>query len=233
MAAGCMTRTCALAIATAACLGLPAALVYAIVRVAAARRFGATFALAIVLVFWVTISLAYYPRVCADIVPWSALLRRLRGCRRQRGDGAVPVVAPLPTLLPPPFVPDDRTLAPHEPRRRNGAGGLMLPLFVARGQASGYGGGIAMAALPREPPAGHGGARAGDGGGEPCKRCCAVCLCDVDEIETAAWLPKCLHMFHKQCIEQWLHKHGHSTCPICRSDAFAAPPPMLVQQRAV
>ncbi|CAN6243643.1 unnamed protein product [Urochloa humidicola] len=230
MAAGWMTRACALAIATAACVGLPAALVYAIVRVAAARRFGATFALAIVLVFWVTISLAYYPRVCADIVPWSSLLRRLR-CRRrrQRGDGAVPVVSPLPTLLPPPFVPNDRTLAPHEPRRRNGAGGLMLPLFVARGQG-GYGGGIVMAALPREPPAGHGGARAGDGGGEPCKRCCAVCLCDVDEIETAAWLPACLHLFHKQCIEQWLHKHGHSTCPICRSDAFAAPLPLLVQR---
>ncbi|CAL4889039.1 unnamed protein product [Urochloa decumbens] len=236
MAAGCMTRVCALAIATAACVGLPAALVYAIVRVAAARRFGATFALAIVLVFWVTISLAYYPRVCCDIVPWSALLRRLRRIRRRhpRGGEVAVVVAAEPP--PPPLVPGggarvaavDGTLAAYG-RPRDGAGGLLLPLFVVQGQG-GYGGG--MDALPREPPARRsGGARVGMAdGGEPCKGCCAVCLCDVEKGEAAAWLPACLHMFHRQCIDQWLHKHGHSTCPICRSDAFAAPPPLQMQQ---
>ncbi|CAN6237611.1 unnamed protein product [Urochloa humidicola] len=245
MAAGWMTRACALAIATAACVGLPAALVYAIVRVAAARRFGATFALATVLVFWVTISLAYYPRVCCDIVPWSALLRivpwsallrrLLRPIRRlhPRAGGEVPAAAvvaaepPPPPILPPLLVPgggggariaaaaaadDDTLVLSYEPRRRNG-GGLMLPLFVARGQ-----GGGGMDALPREPPA----ARGQGGGGEACKHRCAMCLCDVEEVEAAAWLPACLHMFHRQCFEQWLHKHGHSTCPICRSDAFAA-----------
>ncbi|CAN6230930.1 unnamed protein product [Urochloa humidicola] len=56
--------------------------------------------------------------------------------------------------------------------------------------------------------------------------CCEICLCDVEEVETAVWLPACLHMFHRNCIDKWLHLHGHSTCrcPICRHDAFATPP---------
>ena len=69
MAGDCMTRVCALAIATAACVGLPGALVYAIVRTAAARRFGATAAFSLVCT-------AYYPLVCADVVRGCALVRR-------------------------------------------------------------------------------------------------------------------------------------------------------------
>jgi hypothetical protein len=61
MAADCVTRVWALAIATAACIGLPSALVYAIVRMAAARRYGAVFALGVVLVFWVTVTRASAP----------------------------------------------------------------------------------------------------------------------------------------------------------------------------
>jgi E3 ubiquitin-protein ligase RNF38/44 len=277
MAEGCVTRVCALAIATAACVGLPAALVYAIVRIAAARRFGATFALALVLVFWVTVSAAYYPRICADIIPWSALFRRLRGWWGQRarqppvggGAAAVVVAASTTVALPmamrgrgghggttglpqhPPFVPplpyvDVITYGGGTREsygwRQRADGALLLPLFVARGQHCGGG----MEALPREPPAARaaaqrvganctlassyelmkrnvGAARAADDDGEaPCKRC-AVCLCDVEKVETAAWLPACLHLFHRQCIDQWLHQHGHSTCPICRCDAFGAP----------
>ena len=91
MAEDCMTHVCALAIGTAACVGLPGALVYAIVRTAAARRFGATAACvglpgAIVRTmvarhFGTTaafslVCAAYYPLVCADVVRGCALVRR-------------------------------------------------------------------------------------------------------------------------------------------------------------
>ena len=82
MAEDCVTRVCVLAIATAACVGLPGALVYAIVRTAAAQRFGATAALSVVFVFWVTVSAAYYPRICADVVRGSPLVWRLWGQQR-------------------------------------------------------------------------------------------------------------------------------------------------------
>ncbi|CAN6278024.1 unnamed protein product [Urochloa humidicola] len=176
-----MTRAWALAIATAACVGLPCALVYEIVRAAAARRSGATAtaaALSVFVVVWVVATAAYYPRVCADIL-------RLRGRQQQARHGR---------------------------------------LFVA---ARGHGG---MDALPREPPAGFGGGGVRVVAGDTPPERCAVCLCDVVEVETAAWLPACLHVFHRQCIDQWLHKHGHSTCPICRCDAFAAPPLLRVLQ---
>ena len=112
---------------------------------------------------------------------------------------------------------------------------MVPPPFVARGPQEEHH--RCMTALPREPPAaGRIGAsdvilasssssyeRRQPDGGETSERC-AVCLCDVEKQgETATWLPACLHVFHRHCIDQWLHLHGHSTCPICRSDAL--PPP--------
>ncbi|RLN06941.1 E3 ubiquitin-protein ligase [Panicum miliaceum] len=255
MAEDCVTRVCALAIATTACVGFPGALVYAIVRTAAARRFGTTAAFSVVLVFWVTVSAAYYPRVCADVVRGSALMRRVRGQRarprrpcgsallprsavaeRQGGGGGTTT---LPQEPPPPvrIVADaDGTLAAPYKRQRNGA---LVPLFVTRGQEEGRDGG--MTAVPQEIPAARGGervvvanddtllayerraARAPRAHDETSRRC-AVCLRDVEKGEVATWLPTCLHVFHQHCIDQWLHLHGHPTCPICRSDAFVAPP---------
>ena len=94
---------------------------------------------------------------------------------------------------------------------------MVPPPFVARGSQKDHHG-VMTALPPREPPAAARDAAAG----EASERC-AVCLCDVEEDgETATWLPACLHVFHRHCIDQWLHLHGQSTCPICRSDAFAA-----------
>ncbi|OEL16027.1 hypothetical protein BAE44_0022952 [Dichanthelium oligosanthes] len=263
-----VTRACALAIATAACIGLPGTLVCAIVRMAAARRFGATFAFATVLVFWATVSAAYYPRICLDLVPWSDLarwcLRRpcWRGILRQRprivvaaassrqrgGRGRGMMMPALPREPPAVrgcarVVAADDNLASSFERQRNGA--LVVPLssFVPRGGQEDRGGMGAL--LPCEPPPvvaddalassyerrqrdGGAAARApDDGDGEASnKQRCAVCLCDVEKWEAATWLPACAHMFHQHCIDQWLHLHGHSTCPICRCDAFVAQLPV-------
>ncbi|CAO2184858.1 unnamed protein product [Urochloa humidicola] len=253
MAADCMTRLCALAIATAACVGLPCALVYETVRAAAARRSGTAAALSVFLVVWMAATAAYYPRVCADIVRQSPLLRRLRDQQaaarhrhypsvgalfvarsRQQDHGGVVTAVPreLPDVRGGARVfgdGDDDILAAAASCGRHRDGALLVPpLFVARH----HGG---LHALRREPPTARGG---GGGGGArvaagnallaPAERC-VVCLCDVDKVETAAWLPACLHVFHRQCIDQWLHLHDQSTCPICRRDAFAAPPLPVVQ----
>lgn len=45
---------------------------------------------------------------------------------------------------------------------------------------------------------------------------CAVCLEDVRQGETVRRLPACGHLFHKDCIDMWLH--SHTTCPLCRCD---------------
>ncbi|GJM98253.1 hypothetical protein PR202_ga15243 [Eleusine coracana subsp. coracana] len=44
---------------------------------------------------------------------------------------------------------------------------------------------------------------------------CAVCLGEFGVGETVRLLPACLHLYHVDCIDPWLH--AHSTCPICRS----------------
>ncbi|KAH7433177.1 hypothetical protein KP509_07G057500 [Ceratopteris richardii] len=43
---------------------------------------------------------------------------------------------------------------------------------------------------------------------------CVVCLTDFEEGETLCQLPKCKHVFHKDCIHMWLLTH--TTCPLCR-----------------
>ncbi|WPG99874.1 putative ring finger protein p4h10.07 [Acrodontium crateriforme] len=44
---------------------------------------------------------------------------------------------------------------------------------------------------------------------------CLVCLCDFAVEETCRKLVKCNHLFHQECIDQWLTR-GRNSCPLCR-----------------
>ncbi|XP_047312448.1 RING-H2 finger protein ATL32-like [Impatiens glandulifera] len=45
---------------------------------------------------------------------------------------------------------------------------------------------------------------------------CAVCLNELDDGEILRLLPKCGHVFHRDCIDNWIV--SHNTCPVCRTD---------------
>lgn len=45
---------------------------------------------------------------------------------------------------------------------------------------------------------------------------CSVCLCLLEEKDTARMLPNCKHVFHVTCVDTWLTTH--STCPVCRAE---------------
>ncbi|KAL8775361.1 MAG: hypothetical protein Q9209_000369 [Squamulea sp. 1 TL-2023] len=45
---------------------------------------------------------------------------------------------------------------------------------------------------------------------------CLVCLCDYETGEEIRRLTKCNHLFHRECIDQWLTT-GRNSCPLCRS----------------
>ncbi|KAK9152958.1 hypothetical protein Sjap_000438 [Stephania japonica] len=55
---------------------------------------------------------------------------------------------------------------------------------------------------------------------------CSVCLSTIEEEEMVRLLPNCKHTFHSQCIDMWLN--GHSTCPVCRTEAEPRAQPQLV-----
>lgn len=45
---------------------------------------------------------------------------------------------------------------------------------------------------------------------------CAVCLSEFAGDDTLRMLPKCCHVFHRECVDTWLQ--SHVTCPVCRAN---------------
>eukprot|EP01018_Ginkgo_biloba_P006415 Gb_33183 [translate_table: standard] len=50
---------------------------------------------------------------------------------------------------------------------------------------------------------------------------CAVCLDDLQTIDQVRELPRCAHLFHKECIDSWIHLEN-TTCPLCRSSLLVS-----------
>lgn len=48
---------------------------------------------------------------------------------------------------------------------------------------------------------------------------CTICLSEFEEEEDVRRLP-CMHLFHVDCVDQWLSTNKR--CPICRVDIEAA-----------
>ncbi|WIA23446.1 hypothetical protein OEZ85_000198 [Tetradesmus obliquus] len=49
---------------------------------------------------------------------------------------------------------------------------------------------------------------------------CTICQCDYEDADMARLLP-CGHMYHQECVDQWLGLN--KTCPICNKEVPAAP----------
>lgn len=50
--------------------------------------------------------------------------------------------------------------------------------------------------------------------------CCSICLSDYKGSEVVKIIPDCGHMFHIDCIDEWLRRHA--TCPICRTSPLTS-----------
>jgi len=60
--------------------------------------------------------------------------------------------------------------------------------------------------------------------GGPGEKECTVCLAQFEQGDRVRMLP-CRHEFHAGCIDRWLLDENR-TCPCCRADVCAAPPPL-------
>jgi hypothetical protein len=54
---------------------------------------------------------------------------------------------------------------------------------------------------------------------------CMICLSPYEMGETIAWAKaeECVHVFHKECITEWLLK-DHDDCPLCRTNILFLDP---------
>lgn len=49
---------------------------------------------------------------------------------------------------------------------------------------------------------------------------CLICLSDYEAAEEVRQLSSCKHIYHKECIDQWLTT-GRNSCPLCRGQGVA------------
>ncbi|CAI8601697.1 unnamed protein product [Vicia faba] len=49
---------------------------------------------------------------------------------------------------------------------------------------------------------------------------CSICLVEFEGEDAVSKLRRCKHVFHFNCIEQWLERSQFS-CPLCRSFLFS------------
>ena len=59
----------------------------------------------------------------------------------------------------------------------------------------------------------------------PDNNTCSICLCELEEGDWVGDIP-CDHLFHKDCLKEWLVKNNH--CPICRMTGIASHPVVVV-----
>ncbi|CEL01390.1 hypothetical protein ASPCAL00974 [Aspergillus calidoustus] len=52
---------------------------------------------------------------------------------------------------------------------------------------------------------------------------CLICLSDYEAAEELRQLTKCQHLYHRDCIDQWLTT-GRNSCPLCRGQGVAEKP---------
>ncbi|RHZ51553.1 hypothetical protein CDV55_103213 [Aspergillus turcosus] len=60
---------------------------------------------------------------------------------------------------------------------------------------------------------------------------CLICLSDYEAAEELRQLTKCKHIFHRDCIDQWLTT-GRNSCPLCRGQGVTEKTPVSDTQNA-